>query len=52
MISLAENVSSFYLRVCIIQLFGHCTAEWYAMSQSLVKVTEIETSWGRGYSAT
>ena len=34
--------------VGIIQLFGHCIATWYAMSQSLVKLTEIGTSWGRG----
>ena len=30
----------------IIQLFGHCIATWYAMSQSLVKLMEIGTSWG------
>ena len=32
----------------IIQLFGHCIATWYAMTWSLVKLTEIETSCGRG----
>ena len=32
---------------CIDQLFGHCIASWYAMSLSLVKLTEIGTSWGR-----
>ena len=31
----------------IIQLFGHCVATWYAMSWSLVKLTEIGTSCGR-----
>ena len=29
----------------IIQLFGHCIVMWYAMSRSLVKLTEIGTSW-------
>ena len=28
----------------IIQVFGHCIATWYAMSWSLVKLTEIGTS--------
>ena len=32
----------------IIQLFGHCIATWYAMTWSLVELTEIETSCGRG----
>ena len=36
----------------IIQLFGQCMATWYAMSQSLIKLTEIETSWGRGVTVT
>ena len=30
------------------QLFGHCIATWYAMSQSQLKLTEIGTSYGRG----
>ena len=25
----------------VIKLFGHCIATWYAMSQSLVKLTKI-----------
>ena len=33
---------------CIIQLFGHCMATWYAMSLSLVKLTEIGFSYGCG----
>ena len=32
----------------IIQLIGHCIPTWYAMSRSLVKLTEIGTSWGGG----
>ena len=32
----------------IIQLFGHCIATWYAMSQSHLKLTEIGTSCRRG----
>ena len=28
-----------------MQLFGHSIATWYAMSRSLVKLTEIGTSW-------
>ena len=32
----------------IIQLFGHCTATWYAMSRSHLKLTEIGNSCGRG----
>ena len=38
----------------IIQLFGHCigTRYMYAMSRSLVKLTEIGTSLGRGYTVT
>ena len=27
---------------------GHCIATWYAMARSLVKLTEIGTSWGVG----
>ena len=27
-----------------IQIFGHCIATWYAMSQSHVKLTEIGTT--------
>ena len=33
---------------CIIQLLGYCITTWYPMSQSLVKLTEIGTSWGHG----
>ena len=29
------------------KLFGHCIATWYAMSRSLVKLTEIVTSLAR-----
>ena len=32
----------------IIQLFGHCTATWYAMSRSHLKLMEIGNSCGRG----
>ena len=35
------------LTTCIIKQLGHCIATWYAMSRSLVKLTEIGTSWGR-----
>ena len=34
------------LTTCIIKQLGHCIATWYAMSRSLVKLTEINTSWG------
>ena len=30
----------------IIPLLGHCIATYYAMSRYLVKLTELETSWG------
>ena len=40
------------LSMCIIQPFGRCVATWFAMSQSLVKLTEIETSWGRSKTVT
>ena len=30
----------------IVQLYDHCIVTWYAMPQSLVKLTEIGTSWG------
>ena len=33
---------------CIIPLFSYCIAMWYAMFQSLVKLMEIRTCWGRG----
>ena len=29
----------------IIRLLGHCIVTWYAMFRSLVKLTEMETSW-------
>ena len=32
----------------IIPLLGHCVAMWYAMSRYLVKLAELETSWGCG----
>ena len=31
---------------CIIQILGHCTAMWHAMSLSLAKIMVIGTSWG------
>ena len=34
--------------MCIIQLLCHCIFAWYAMSRSLVKLTEVGASWGRG----
>ena len=34
------------ISLSIFQLLGHCIAAWYAMSQSLVKLTEMGTSWG------
>ena len=33
-------------------LLGHCIATWYAMARYLVKLTELETSWGRGDTVT
>ena len=36
-----------YISQYIIQQFGHCIASCNAMSQSLVKLKEIGTSWGR-----
>ena len=33
--------TSMILSLCITHLFGHCIAAWYAMSRSLVKLTEI-----------
>ena len=36
----------------IIQLFGHCSVTWYAMSRSLLKLMEIGISCGRGYTVT
>ena len=32
----------------IIQLFGHSISMWYAMSPSLVNLTEVGTGYGRG----
>ena len=32
----------------IIEIFGHCIATWYAMAPSLVKLTEIGSTCGRG----
>ena len=40
------------LTTCIIKQFGHCIVTWYAMSLSLVKLTEIGTSWGRDTTVT
>ena len=44
----AEVISSglFSYMTGIIQVFGHCNATWYTMFRSLVKLTEIGTSWG------
>ena len=36
------HVSHACVSYCIIQLFGHCIATWYAMSWSLVKLTEVK----------
>ena len=30
----------------ILSLLGHCIAMLYAMARYLVKLTELETSWG------
>ena len=30
----------------IIPLLGHCIATWYAKSQYLVNITQLQTSWG------
>ena len=30
----------------------HCITTWYAMVRYLVKLTELETSWGRGDTVT
>ena len=30
----------------IVPLIGHCIATWYAVFRYLVKLTELETSWG------
>ena len=46
------HVSHICISYCIIQLFGHCIATRYAMSRSLVKLTEIGTSCGRGKTVT
>ena len=37
---------------CIEPLIGHCIAKWYAVFRYLVKITELETSWGRGDTVT
>ena len=34
------------LNTIYCEQYGHCIAKWYAMSQSLVKLTNIGTSWG------
>ena len=36
----------------IIPLLGHCIATWCAMSRYLVKLTGLETIWGRGDTVT
>ena len=36
----------------IVPLKGHCIATWYAVFRYLVKLTELETSWGRGDTVT
>ena len=36
-----HHVLFFKISLDIIELFGHCIATWYAMSRSLVKLTEI-----------
>ena len=38
--------------LCIIQLLGHCNNMWYAMTRSLVKVTEIGAGWELGWTVT
>ena len=35
-----------------VPVLGHCIATWYARSRYLVKLMELETSWGRGDTAT
>ena len=32
----------------ILSLLGHCIAILYAMARYIVKLTELETNWGRG----
>ena len=36
----------------VVPLIGHCIATWYAAFRYLVKLTELETSWGRGDTVT
>ena len=44
--SLLSVRTQYSLSPDIIQLLGHCITMWYAMYQSLVKLTKIGTSWG------
>ena len=51
-----ENVRCAFLFVlsiyCIVPLKGNCIAKWNAVFRYLVKLTELETSWGRGDTVT
>ena len=40
------NLMDYPKHIDIIKLLGRCIATWYAMSRSLIKLTEIGTSWG------
>ena len=42
-----EECKSLREHLCIILLQGHCIPTWHAMSRYLVKLMELETSWGR-----
>ena len=46
------NALRFCFNLCIVPLIGHCIAMWYAVFWYLVKLTELETSWGRGDTVT
>ena len=37
-----------FSKTCIVPLIGHCIAMWYAVFRYLVKLTKLETSYGRG----
>ena len=36
-----DLLNNLHSHLLIIQLLGHCIATWYAMSRSLVKITEM-----------
>ena len=46
--SWVEHEKLYNIIDCYTTALGHCIATWYAMARYLVKLRELETSWGLG----